>query len=139
MNLVVPDASVLLKWVLPPDHEQHVEQALALRRDIAWKKLDARVPSLWYFEVGNTLARRYPAEAGRHLENLRLFGLQESAPDPTLEQDILRLTTEFGVTFYDAAYHALAIVHEGVFVTADEKYVQAVGGEPHVMHLRDWK
>lgn len=139
MTLVIPDASVLLKWVLPPDHEQHMEQALALRHDIAWQKLDARVPSLWYYEVGNTLARRYPAEAGKHLENLRHFGLQECAPNPALEQRILWLTSKFNVTFYDAAYHALAIVLEGVFVTADEKYLQTVSGEAHTRHLKDWR
>lgn len=31
MNLVVPDASVLLKWVLPEEREPHAAQAIAIR------------------------------------------------------------------------------------------------------------
>jgi predicted nucleic acid-binding protein len=66
--------------------------------------------------------------------------LLRSVPeDSATERQILRLTATFGVTFYDAAYHALAIVREGVFVTADEKYLNAVAGEPHAMHLKDWR
>ena len=30
----------------------------------------------------------------------------------------LALTREYGVTFYDAAYHALALTERGVFLTA---------------------
>lgn len=50
MLRVVPDASVLLKWVLPPQFEEHVEQALVLRSAIAQRRVNAIVPALWYFE-----------------------------------------------------------------------------------------
>ena len=32
--------------------------------------------------------------------------------------------TAYGVTFHDAAYHAVALAFGGVFVTADERYVR---------------
>jgi len=38
-----------------------------------------------------------------------------------------KLTRSFKVTFYDAAYHALAIVERGVFVTADLQYLKKGG------------
>jgi len=38
----------------------------------------------------------------------------------------------------DAAYHALAIEHDGVFVTADEKYLQKTASVGHIVHLKDW-
>ena len=41
----------------------------------------------------------------------------------TLLQSFLRLATQYQVTFCDTAYHALAIVQGGVFVTADRKYL----------------
>ncbi len=138
MQVVVPDASVLLKWVLPGEGEAHRERALALRSAVALERVDVLVPALWYFEVGNTLARKYPHDAAARLADLRAFRLSEAAMDSDIEGVILRLTAGFGVTFYDAAYHALAIVNGCTFLTADEKYLQAVAGEPHIMHLKDW-
>ena len=49
----------------------------------------------------------------------------------------LELTRRYGVTFYDAAYHAHAIVERGVFVTADARYLQRTG-EASAMHLSAW-
>jgi len=39
----------------------------------------------------------------------------------------LELTRRYEVTFYDAAYHAHAIVEQGVFITADARYLQRTG------------
>jgi predicted nucleic acid-binding protein len=94
--------------------------------------------NLWYFEVGNTLARKYPDDAAGHLSDLRAFRLTSVRPDSILEQQILHLTATYGVTFYDASYHALAIVKDGVFVTPDEKYLGKVTTVGHTLHLKDW-
>jgi hypothetical protein len=53
MKLVVPDASVLLKWVLPEEGEPWVGEALRLRDDFETGRADLLVPSLWYYEAGN--------------------------------------------------------------------------------------
>ena len=54
--LVVPDASVILKWVLPPADEA-VGRALALRDAIGNDDVQALVPELWLYEIGNAVAR----------------------------------------------------------------------------------
>jgi hypothetical protein len=69
MDVFVPDASVILKWVLPPDNERFVDQALALRNSLLNGAATLAVPSLWYFEVGNTLARKYPESAPEQLRD----------------------------------------------------------------------
>jgi len=136
---VVIDASVILKWVLPPEQEPHHAQGQALGEAMLNRRLSVAVPPLWYYEVGNILIRRYPEHAAQDLSDLRKqLALFEQAMTPAWQSRILDLAARYRVTFYDAAYHALAIVREGVFVTADEKYLQAVTGEPHVMHLKDW-
>lgn len=61
--LVVPDASVLLKWVLPPDDEPDIDRALLLRRSILEETALALLPALWPYEVANTVARRFPAQS----------------------------------------------------------------------------
>ena len=42
-----------------------------------------------------------------------------------------------GVTFYDAAYHAVAVKSGGTFVTADEAYIRRAGNAGHVISLKD--
>ena len=46
MPLFVPDASVILKWVLPPDNEGFVEQALDIRRSLLAGFATLAVPNL---------------------------------------------------------------------------------------------
>ncbi|QSA96796.1 type II toxin-antitoxin system VapC family toxin [Methylococcus sp. EFPC2] len=139
MRHLVIDASVILKWLLPPESEPYQAQALAIAQALSQGRVEARLPALWYFEVGNILARKYRQDADRDLADLRrqLAGCDEPVA-PSWQREIVRLTASYPVTFYDAAYHALAIVRDGVFVTADEKYLQAVAGEPCIMHLKDW-
>jgi predicted nucleic acid-binding protein len=43
------------------------------------------------------------------------------------------------VTFYDAAYHSVALKHRGTYVSADDKYVRKALSIGHVIALRDWK
>lgn len=138
MVMVVPDASVILKWVLPPDDEPHVEQALALRQHYLAGKVRLIVPTLWRFEVGNTLSRKYPKDAYSDLVDLQAMGMTE--PDLLKEwlTQACQLVRNSAVTFYDAAYHALAIVESGVCVTADNSYLRTVGKSDSVCHLADW-
>lgn len=138
-KLAVIDASVILKWVLPPGVEPFQLQAVSLAEAIAQGRLVVRLPSLWFFEVGNILIRKYRQDADRDLADLRQqLGQCEQPVSVGWQREIIRLTGAYPVTFYDASYHALAVVNQGVFVTADEKYLQAVAGEPYIMHLKDW-
>ncbi len=138
-RVVVPDASVILKWVLPGDVEPDTERALELRDAITDERLRVFVPQLWLFEVGNILARRFPNHAADWLSALMKFGLEEVAPSPAWIKRILELTSQFEVTFYDAAYHGLAILCGGVFVTADRKYVSKVKERGSIAILSEWQ
>lgn len=137
--VVVPDASVILKWVLPPVEESDVEQAIRLRDAIADGQVRAIVPDLWVYELGNTLARRFPKSAEAMLETLMRFDFDIGPASQEWMRQVLDLTRRYGVTFYDAAYHALAVIHHGVFVTADERYLRHTASARHVKHLRDWQ
>lgn len=123
MKIVVPDASVLLKWVLPTTEDGR-DTALELREAAIAGEITLMVPPLWLYEVGNTLARRYPGQAAELLDALVAFGLIERKATDAWRKQALNLTRDYGVTFYDAAYHALALVERGEFVTADNGYVE---------------
>jgi predicted nucleic acid-binding protein len=136
--LVVPDASVLLKWVLPSDDEPDVNKALLLRTAIQNDAVRAIVPALWLYEVSNTVARRFPAHASAWLSSLMKFSLREAMPSEAWLAAALELTRAYEVSFYDAAYHALAITRKGVFITADVRYVNRMAGEGTVVALSEW-
>ena len=136
--LVVPDASVILKWVLPAEDEPHADRAACLLDAFAACDLRCAVPALWRFEVGNTIARRYPEEAAAWLDTLERLGLDELVPGQRWLDTTLALTRAHGVTFYDAAYHAGAIELGGTFVTADARYVARAREAGAITLLADW-
>ena len=109
-----------------------------LRTAILSEDVQAFVPALWLFEVGNTIARRFPDEARMWLTTLMKFELKVIAPSHQWLEAVLGLTKRYGVTFYDAAYHAIAIICRGQFVTADERYVNRVIEAGSVVLLRHW-
>ena len=104
--IITPDASVLLKWVLGGDDERDTDVALALRDEAAAGTLDLVVAQLWIYEVGNTLARRFPDEAGELLESLADSGLAEARLGARWRIRAVSLSVTYGVAFSDAAYHA---------------------------------
>lgn len=133
----VPDASVMLKWVLRAHDEPDHDRALALKQAWLDDACELVVPSLWLFEVGNVLALKQPAAAAPLLQAMIDLGLREEAPHRSIDT-IVRLMREHKVTFYDAAYHALAILHRGTMVTSDRDYVKKAGRAGHVMLLHEW-
>lgn len=133
----VLDASVLIKWVVPADNEAHVEQACAIRNEIVWRSRPVVLPSLWFYEVGNTLARRFPEHVQRLMSDLLDMRFQEAQVDSLLPR-ALELTRRYGVTFYDACYHATALVHGGTLITSDQRYLAQVSGADGIVALADW-
>jgi len=136
--IVIPDASVLLKWVLPSDEEPHADNALLMRSAILESTIHALVPPLWIYEVGNTVARRFPEQAQGWLSALMKFAIEEVPASKPWLAKTLELAQKHDVTFYDASYHALAIVSGGYFVTADSKYVDKTKTSGSVIALSDW-
>lgn len=137
--IVIPDASVLLKWVLPSEEEPHADNALLMRTAILDSTIYALVPPLWIYEVGNTVARRFPQQARAWLSALMKFAIEEVPASKPWLAKALELTQKHDVTFYDASYHALAIVNGGCFVTADTRYVTKTTSSGSVIALSDWR
>lgn len=121
MELVVPDASVILKWVLRDD-EVGRKKALLILTGWLEGKYDIVLPSLWFFEVGNIISRREPNLAFDIMKRLAGYKFVEIKMTEMLLTLILELVREKRVTFYDAIYHAIAIRENGRFITADKDY-----------------
>ena len=98
----------------------------------------AILPGLWLYEVGNTVARRFPEHADAWLSALMKFGIEESLPSPSWLAKTLELTGRYRVSFHDATYHALALLGNGQFVTADARYIARVPEPWGVVALGEW-
>ena len=138
--IVVPDASVILKWVLEKGEGHEVSKALELQNAFIADDLDLQVPTLWQYEVGNVLGLKQPELAGELMKALLDYELPEVSLTPDYCQAVLRLMHEIkGVTFYDSCYHALALQSRGVYVTADKEYVKKAHRKGHISLLSDWQ
>lgn len=66
-------------------------------------------------------------------------GIALAEPSPRRTAATAELAARLGATFYDASYHALALERRGVFVTADERYLQKAAAVGAVRHVRAWR
>jgi predicted nucleic acid-binding protein len=140
MMIVVPDASVILKWVLQPEGEPDTGSARRVLEAFLEETIEIRVPSLWRYEVGNILAVKRPGTACEAMEALLCYRFEEEQLHSAYCLETLRFAAEAkGISFFDAAYHVLAIRTDGLFLTADRKYVGRAWRHGKIMHVADWK
>ena len=139
MTVVVPDASVVLKWVLQRDDETDSATALRLLDEYLAERVLIRLPSLWRYEVGNILGLKRPDIAGEAMEVLLGYEFPEEALDRAYCLAVLDFMKDMaGVSFSDASYHVLAIRTGGVYVTTDDAYVERASRRRNVVRLADW-
>jgi predicted nucleic acid-binding protein len=134
--MLVPDASVILKWVLPPEREPGSRAAMVLLDQFVAGEVMLAVPTLWYYEVANTIARLAPDVAGESLRQLRRLGMAEIGAEDAIERRALACVKQFGVTYYDAVYYATAVELGGVLVTADLRFIARLGGDDAIIDLQ---
>ncbi len=137
--IIVPDASVILKWVLEKASEPDQVQARGLQEAILADQVEIKLPTLWRFEVGNVLGLKQPKLARELLSALLAYDFEEVPLGKEFAGEILDHMREVhGVTFYDAAYHVLAIRLKGFYLTADNAYVKKAKRKGHVTLLSEW-
>lgn len=138
--IVIPDASVILKWVLEKDDEPGYAQALKLQDAILTDEVEIRVPTLWRYEVGNVLGLKKPKLASELVGALLAYEFDEVPLQADYALDVLAHMQEIpGVTFYDSAYHVLALRTKGCYVTADAMYLKRAKRKGRVELLSEWQ
>lgn len=138
--IVVPDASVLLKWVLEKEEPASYRQALHLQAAFLAEEVELQVPTLWRYEVGNVLGLKQSRLAGDLMKALLAFELEEVPFQHDYTLEVLSHMQEITwVTFYDSAYHVLARRIQGMYVTADAAYVKRAKRKGHVTLLSHWE
>ena len=135
-KIFILDASVAVKWFTK---EPLREEAIAIRRMFAEGTIELETPSLIFYEVLNAL--RYNPVLGINDVNLALKTLEDMQITihdfaGQLAIKAVEIAYKYGVTIYDAAYVALAIIRDGTLYTADNEIVSKVQLE-NVKHLKE--
>ena len=138
--IVVPDASVILKWVLEKESESDYEQAIRLQQAFLAEAIEIRLPTLWRYEAGNVLGLKKPEMAADLMSALLAYEFEEVPLKAEYALAVLEHMDEVkGVTFYDSAYHVLALLSHGLYLTADQAYLKRAKRKGHVALLAEWQ
>jgi len=134
---IVVDTSVLIKW-FKRRNEELLKEARNLLREIEIHRVQVHLPALLLYEVGNILllkTRLGLAAFDDAIGRLQGLPLQVAPPATPLLKRAVRLGREFGLTFYDASFLALALELDCPFVTADRHLFERTSRLPRVRHL----
>ncbi len=137
MKLVV-DASVAVKWFFPESStEPDADMAAKLLRAIGDGRVELIQPPHWLAEVAAVITRLRPGLAAEAIDLLDTLELQILA-DADLYKRASQLATQLGQHLFDTLYHALAIEHEALLVTADDRYLRKARRLGSVVGLKEW-
>jgi len=129
IDMVVVDASVVLKWFLP---EEGAPEAMTILNDHVFGREEIFVPDLLFYEIVNALRYKHDLDTHaveRFIEVLSWFELKRIGTDEQFLKEIPRLAREFDISGYDAAYVALAHIFHCSLITADAKLAQKIEGK----------
>ncbi len=137
MEKYTTDASVILKWVLGDKAEADQKKAMALLTGWVEGTWEIFVPVLWQFEVGNFLGRECRQSAEEKMTLLLDLGIRDVALSRAMNKECFQWMRDHGVTFYDAAYLAVAYETDSTLVTADGAFVRKMAGLSKISLLKD--
>lgn len=133
MKLVV-DASVALKWILSPLAEANAIEADEILASLRRGTDTAIAPPHWRAEIIGVVARLEPARLPDALELLYTLNV-EVADDRRLLESAARLASMLDHHLFDTLYHAVAIEHAAMLITADERYFAKARGLGNIQLL----
>jgi predicted nucleic acid-binding protein len=142
VTVIVPDASVVVKWYF--QDEDLADRALALREDYIAGRCRLVLPDFAYHEVTNILSKpRSGFSASREFLDRQigsLFALR--IPSVRFRRLWFRRAIPyifgFRLSIYDACYVALAHERKGEWVTADEIAARKLRRASFVRRLADY-
>lgn len=135
--IYILDASVLLKWVLIEDED--AQQASVLRNHFQDDRIRVLIPPHCLIEIANILGLKYPQYASLFLSQLIMTKIEECRLSfAVIALGIDLMVNHKGISFYDAAYHALALKEKGIFITADQRYYARTKNEGGILMLKNY-
>jgi len=137
--LLIPDTSVVAKWLLASEHG--ADDALALREAYLRGEVLLALPELVLYELANVFQLSGDLDlelAGQFLAQLMRLGCPVVAPDPDHLMRCMELGRRTGLSGYDDAFATLAEDTGGIWVTADEEALRRLPHGFPALSLRNW-
>lgn len=139
--LFILDASVMIKLIAQENSNDDPTEIAArqLSGHIQNGEVDIVSMPVVAWEVGNWAARTFPHQALSIMSLLGSFGLKEHHLDLQVTNrtfEIMRKCPK--VSFYDASYHALAMISGGILLTDDRAYYHGTRYLGHIKLLQDY-
>ena len=142
MQKYVLDSSVFIKIFLP--EEKDSDKARRLMSKIIVEQIEVIVPRIFYYEVfGISRKNGIPSEEVwsilQDYEASLLSYVDENQKATKLTLEICESGNKKSgfPTFYDSSYHALAILNNCDFITADRRHYEKAKGLGNIMLLSD--
>ena len=139
MRGYVPDASVILKWVL--GNEQEPDQDIAVGLLNAWvnREVNLSAPDIWQYEVGNFLGREMPEIATEKIELLLDLKIRNVNLTFNMFCRCFEWIENYKITCYNASYLAVAYETQSTLITADEKFVKKMEEKDFICLLKHFE
>lgn len=135
----VVDSSVIVKW-LNTDNEQNLQQADKILQEARNGKVEIIAPELSKYEVGNVLLfgkKLTPEQANIPLYWLYHFPITFVPQSEELSKTTFAIAESLKITFYDAAFLAVAEAENAILVTDNPKH-QGKASTVKVVALKDY-
>jgi len=137
-SLIVPDASVIMKWAFRSPDEQDGDKALDLLNLWLAGNCSFVLPGLWVYECGNVLGLKAPENAKEIMEIFLEYRFDECPMTLKLSAATLCIMNDCKVTFYDAVYHAVALDKNATLITADVAYYRRASQLGNILLLENF-
>ncbi len=119
---VVADASVALKWLFhDAPGETDVAKALSLLDGVRKGAIDLIQPDHWIIEVAQVAVLKTPERANDLMAQLQAITFK-SIPSSEILEKSMELSARLKHHLFDVVYHAIALEHGALLITADDRY-----------------
>jgi predicted nucleic acid-binding protein len=134
----VLDASVIVKWFFPdPKWEPHSEQALAILQAVRDGGLKPLQPPHWLAEVAAVIVRLEPELAAQAIDLLDAMEFPVNGETAVFKR-AAALAANLETHLFDTLYHAVALEHKAILISADRRYYQKARELGRIEYLADW-
>jgi predicted nucleic acid-binding protein len=143
MNIISVDANVIAKTII---NEFDSDEAIEFLRECVSKKVVLIAPELIQYEVIQAVAKnKYPISKALKIFDSEISNLIEMKRPHHYEWLQAEKICKTGhvksgyPSIYDSLYHAMAIVEDGVFITADKRHYEKSKEYGHIALLENWR
>ena len=138
--MIVLDASVALKWLVPGETDR--DAALKVLDRVLERPEKFAAPELLFMETAAVLARAQAitlTDRKRYVTYLEELGLHRVGAGHEVLQTALELSDRWKLSACDCIYLATATLMQGQWLTADERALKRVRAKGLVLSLADWR